>query len=57
MLGCRYELELHATGFTPVLFKDIQIQITETAKLDVRHALGADKQQIVVSGAPQLLQT
>jgi hypothetical protein len=52
-----YDLTVRATGFEPLLFKGVQVQITEVSRLKIQLTISGPKTQITVSAEPPLLQT
>src|ERR1700756_1592831 len=52
-----YDLTVRAPGFEPLVWKSVQVQITEVSRLKIRLTISGAKEQITVSAAPPLLQT
>ena len=52
-----YDLTVRAPGFEPLVFKSVQVQITEVTRLKIQLMISSAKEQITVSASPPLLQT
>src|SRR5260370_29004844 len=52
-----YELRVRAPGFEPLIFKSVQVQISEVSRLKIQLTIRGAKEQITVSARPPLLQT
>jgi hypothetical protein len=52
-----YRVEFSKTGFKSAVKTGLQVNVTETARLDVRLDVGGVQEQVVISGDAQLLQT
>ena len=57
LLPGSYRVEFSATGFKQAVKPGLRINVTETAKLDVRLELGSVAEQVTVTSEAQLLQT
>lgn len=52
-----YSVEVSATGFKSVNYRDVPVVVTETVKLDVRLAVGAVSEVVTVESRPAQLQS
>jgi hypothetical protein len=52
-----YDLTVRAPGFEPLVFKGVQVRITEVSRLKIQLTIGGAKEQIAVSAKPPLVQT
>ena len=57
MLPGRYTVEASKTGFKVSVLTGIQVNVTETATLNIRLGVGTEKQSVTVQGATEQLET
>jgi hypothetical protein len=52
-----YDITVRSPGFEPMVLKSVQVQITEVNRLRIQLTISGEKQEIIVSAKPPLLQT